>query len=235
VTVAAPQTGVTVTHPLAPGYVFVIDPTEWVVDRQSTGSERFLVRADTADCRINILNTATKQPVPQRLYPKTIGRRNWLISEYTDSTTYSQIDLSLETTGIEDDGCRTYQQIILEDLLTTQEAAGGLVTAPELTSPPRPEVSGFSCQGALPVRLRSGDRAIIAAEYLWLRKDPNPSESTQIRLFPQYAPVQVEILIGPQCVKPAVYWQVRITELSDTAQVFEGWMAESDGTDFLDI
>lgn len=235
ITVAAPQNTITATHAAAPGYVFYIDPEEWTVDNLAAISPRFLVHQDLTDCRIDIVPAQTEE-TPTRLYPQIIGRRSWLVSEYPNRRRYAQLDLGVEMRGFDNEACRAYQQIVLEDVLTTQEAVGGLVVSPLLTPTPRPAISGFTCPGSLPVRLRPGDRALLTAEFLWLRKEPRQLSATEVRLFPQYAPVQIEVTSGPTCFPPYVYWEVRISGFTADSEVFTGWMAESDGADyFLDV
>lgn len=233
--ITIPEGSVTLTHNTAADYVFVIDPTVWTLDRSSGDPNEFLLHKTVTDCRIDIA-PADAPPAPEGYYTKFIGKRNWLVREYDENAYYEQADLTLDLNGYTDETCSSDQETILENLLTSGEYSGGPPATPVPTATKHLPLGDFVCQGALPVRLRVGDNAIITADFLWLRKEPRVSEATEIRLFPQYAPVAIDVVEGPQCEEPNVYWQVQISDLAEGGEVYSGWMAESDGSDYyLDV
>jgi hypothetical protein len=234
-TVVIPTDTITLTQAAAPGYVFIVDPNRWTEDRTTGDPNEFLAHKNLKDCRVDIAPTQGN-PTPLRDYPRQLGTRYWLVSEYTQTAIYQLPDLALNLSGFLDENCFTDQEKILEDVITRSAYFGGPPSTPVPTPTRRPPMANFDCQGALPPRLNVGDNALITAGFLWLRTDPRVAQSTEIRIFQQYAPVTIKITSGPQCVKPYVYWEVEVNDVTGTPQTFTGWMAESDGKEyFLDV
>jgi hypothetical protein len=231
-TVVIPTNTITLTQPAAPGFVFLVDPNLWTEDRTTGDPKQFLAHKDYEDCRVDIASILGN-PTPLRYYPRQLGARYWLVSEYAQNAIYQIPDLALNLTGFLDENCFADQETVLEDVITLSAYRGGPPSTPVPTPTRRPPMTDFDCQGALPPRLSIGDNALVTAGFLWLRTDPRVAQSTEIRIFQQYAPVTIKVTAGPQCVKPYVYWQVEVTDTFGTPQIYTGWMAESDGNEYL--
>lgn len=227
-----PDESVTVTHPAAANYVFPIDPNAWQVDQSAGDDNDFLMHKIVGNCRVDIAPPGEPSELV-RQYTTILGRRNWLVQEYAENAYYSQSDVRLDLTGFDDEDCIDEQQALLEGLLSVSEFDGGPPATQVVEPTFRPPIDNFTCEGGLPPRLRSGDRAVIDAAFLWLRKEPETDETTEIKLYPQYGPVTIIVQGGPVCAESIVYWQVEVTELAGDREVYTGWMAESDGENYL--
>jgi hypothetical protein len=234
-TIAVPEGVEVVQHAAAPGYVFVFDPEEWQVENAEDPATNFLVNQNIRDCTVNIAPEESPGELLQ-YYPRIIGRQGWLVEGYEETTFYIHEDLKLELSTPEDDDCILAQAIILADVLTEDEFNGAPARTPAVQPTERPTPEGFTCEGALPSRLRVGDRVLIVAGTLWLRSEPRVDEETEIRFFQQYTPVEIILTGGPECADESIFWEVSVSELAEGGQTFTGWMAENN-TDlyFLDI
>jgi len=234
--ITLPSGVVSVTNELAPGYVFVLDPEIWLVDESTTDDLLFLLNKEIGDCRVDIAGPPST-PVPDRYFYESMGGRYWVIREYEDNSNYELPEFSLSLSRIDDEDCLPAQEALLAAILAEEEYAGAPTQTAVATPSERPSIGGgFTCTGSLPVRLRVGDRALITAGFLWLRKEPKVEEATEIRIYGQYAPVLIEVVGGPACVEANIFWQVTVTELGEGGEQFSGYMAESDGENYyLDV
>ena len=145
-------------------------------------------------------------------------------------------DLRLELSITEDEDCTAAQETVLEELLTQEEYDGAPVSEAATRPTQRPTEEGFACQGTLPPRLAVGDRVFITAGFLWLRSEARVDESTEVKLYQQYAPIDITVTSGPVCADDFVFWEVTVVEPGEEGETFTGWMAEA-GADlyYLDI
>ena len=81
-----------------------------------------------------------------------------------------------------------------------------------------------------------GDRLVITAGFLWLRDEARVDETTEIKLYQQYAPVEITVTAGPECAEGFVFWEVQLIESGEGGETYTGWMAEAGADEyFLDI
>jgi len=235
-TLIIPGNSITTTHLKVEDYIFIIDPEIWTTQNQSTESFQFLENKKIADCRIEIANPEIENN-PNKIYKTNEFRLQWIVKEYDNYSRFERPDISLDLIGYNVENCGLDQKPIIQTILKYDEYLGGPTITPIPTITERSPLAGFTCPDTLPTRLRVGDYASISTDFLWLRKEPNPENiSAEIRLYPQYAPVTIRIIGGPKCISPFIYWEVEVTESSEEAEIYTGWMAESDGeVYFLDF
>jgi len=231
-TVSVPQGFSTSSHASYPGYVFTFDPEVWMVENTAAGSARFLQHLSIEDCEIGIA-PATAYPDLLQYYPTIVGRRSWLVEGYELRTAYVHKDLRLDLSISEDEDCIPGQEAILVEMLTQDEFQGAPASTPVAAATDRPPLEGFACEGALPTRLRQGDKALISAGFLWLRSDPIVSDATEVRLFQQYAPSDINITGEAVCNEKVIFWPVSATTLGEGGETFTGWMAESSAIEYF--
>lgn len=234
-TITVPEDTESSQHDAAQGYVFVYDPEIWTVEDTSDIANDFLVHTGIGDCTVNIAPDTAPSELLQ-YYPRILGRHGWLVEGYEETDYYIHKDLKLQLSLSEDEDCILDQVDLLANVLTVDEFNGEPARTPAVQPTERPEPEGFTCEDALPSRLRVGDRVYIIAGTLWLRSEPLVDEETEIRFFQQYTPVEITLTGGPECVDESVFWEVSVSELVEGGQTFTGWMAENGGEIyFLDI
>ena len=235
-TIEIPSDMITATHPKIPDYIFVVDPQVWKIQNLSIETFRFLENNVIDNCQINIKDPDNLD-IPIKIYSDKENRLPWIVQQYEDYVIFERPDLSLELVGFEQEDCFPFQKQVLSQTYQMNEYLGAPTITPAPTLTERPPLTGFTCPDTLPTRLRVGDNTKIVAELLWLRKEPNPENtSAEIRLYPQYAPVTIRITGGPKCISPFIYWEVEVIEPGEDAEQYNGWMAESDGENyFLEI
>jgi hypothetical protein len=235
-TIEIPKDMITATHPEIPNYIFVVDPQTWEIQNPSSETFRFIKHKEIANCEIN--NTDPDNlGIPIKIYRDKENRLQWIVQQYEDFLIFEFKDLSLELVGFEQEDCLSAQNQVLNQTYHMDEYLGAPTITPAPTQTERPPLTGFTCPDTLPTRLRVGDNTTIVAEFLWLRKEPNPENtSAEIRLYPKYAPVTIRVIGGPKCISPFIYWEVEVIEPGEDAEEYNGWMAESDGENyFLEI
>ncbi len=212
-----------------PDFVFIFNPKVWW---QDDVDENAILKHNTiANCLIKQV-PPVGPPLPERYYPKEIGSRRWWVSEYKKTALYSYHGQYLELSGYQDADCLAAQEAVLAGLVAAGEFYGGLTATPIPTDTPRPPLAGFTCAGPPPTRLRRGDYVLIVTDSLWLRSAPRPDADTKIKQFQKYAPLQVQVVDGPECTSQYVYWQVEMSEIAEGGQTYSGWMAEGDATEY---
>jgi len=232
-TLIIPGNSITATHPKAVDYLFIIDPEIWAIEDQSNESFQFLENKNIEDCRISITNPEVIDN-PNKIFKSNEFRLQWIIEEYENYSRFERPDLSLDLIGFNIEDCGSDQKPVIQKILKRNEYLGGPTITPIPTITDRPPLSGFTCPDTLTTRLRVGDYATISTDFLWLRKEPNPENiSAEIKLYPQYAPVTIRIIGGPKCISPFIYWEVEIIENGEKAEIYTGWMAESDGENYF--
>jgi len=227
----APAGRIALLHPEAPDYVFIIDPALWQVDQQPGNSLSFLRHTQIQDCRIDIVQPSSPDQ-PGRIYSFILGRRNWLVYDYRVHAYLGQPQMVLDLQNYLDTGCRRDQLAVLAAVLSWDEYNGAPTSTQVYPPTPRPPLAEFTCPGASVPRLRTGDQAIITADALWLRAEPNQDEAKKMTLYPQFAPVTIDVLEGPTCHAEYIYWKVRVTEVKEGGSTITGWLAESHGSDY---
>jgi hypothetical protein len=232
-TLIIPGNSITATHPKAGDYIFIIDPEIWTIQDQSNDSFQFLENKNIEECSISITNPEVINN-PNKIYKSNDYRLQWIIEDYENYSRFKRPDISLDLIGNNIEDCGSVQKSIIQKILKRDEYLGGPTITPIPTITERPPLSGFTCPDTLTTRLRLGDYATISTDFLWLRKEPNPDNiSAEIRLYPQYAPVTIRIIGGPKCISPFIYWEVEIIESGEEAEIYTGWMAESDGENYF--
>jgi len=226
-----PAKQIALLHPEAPGYVFVVDPALWQVDSQPDNPFSFLRHTQIPGCRIDIIQP-NSPPQPGRIYTFILGRRNWLVYDYRQHAYLGQPQMVLDLQDYLDTGCRHDQLALLAAVLSWDEYNGAPTSTQVYQPTPRPPLAKFTCPGAPDPRLRVGDQAIITADALWLRAEPNQDEAKKMVLYPQFAPVTIDVLDGPACTAGYAYWKVRVTEVKEGGAVVTGWLAESHGSEY---
>lgn len=234
-TIAVPEDSLTATHETVQGYVFVFNPEEWTVEDSTDPAVDFMVHTEITGCTVNIAPETAPSELLQ-YYPRILGPQGWLVEGYEETTFYIHKDLKLDLSLSEDEDCILAQVDLLANVLTEDEFNGEPARAPAVQPTERPTPEGFTCEQALPTRLREGDEVYIIAGTLWLRSDPLVDEETEIRFFQQYTAVEIMVTGGPECVDESVFWEVSVSELGEGGETFTGWMAENgDENYFLDI
>ena len=235
-TITLPTGVLTASHPEAPGYIFLINPEIWTVEKLPNDPYKFLNNKEITDCRIDITPPETDDPI-LRLSLEEEGRLQWITRQYETYVSYQRPDLSIDLSNFDIEDCNAAQKEVLRSVLTIDEYMGAPTITPIPAPTDRPPLAGFTCPDTLPTRIRVGDQAVIVAEFLWLRKEPDPENpGAEIRLYPQNGPITIRVVGGPKCISPFIYWEVEVTELGEEGEFFDGWMAESDGEDyFLDV
>ena len=211
-------------------FVFIYNPKLWWQDNVD---ENAIFKHNTIDnCLINQV-PPMGPPMPERYYPKIIGLRRWWVAEYAKTALYSYHSQYLELSGYKDAGCLAAQEAILAGLVAAGEFYGGPTATPIPTATPRPALAGFTCAGPPPARLLKGDYVLIVTDSLWLRSAPRPDADTKIKQFQKFAPLQIQVVDGPECTSQYVYWKVEMNEMAEGGQTFSGWMAEGDATEYF--
>ena len=234
-TVSVSEDMETANHEAAPGYVFVFDPEMWTLGSTTAAAESFLIYNEVEDCTINIA-PGTAPGDLLRYYPQIIDLGSWLVEGYEESDFYVHKDLRLELPISEDDDCILARETVLADVLTQDEFDGAPLSSIAVRPTQRPTPEDFVCEGTQPTRLAVGDRLVITAGFLWLRDEARVDETTEIKLYQQYAPVEITVTAGPECAEGFVFWEVQLIESGEGGETYTGWMAEAGADEyFLDI
>lgn len=225
------------THPDIPDYVFQIDPGRWVKD--PSGKTANLVNKLMAGCRIEAV-PGHGLAAPKRLMWQDFGRFRWEVMDY-GSNAYV---VPVIGRGVSDQGmnflnlagyalpaCQSDQEQVLSNIMTRQEAAGGLAYTLYQSPTPRPALDGFSCPNTPPARLRVGDYVSVITDGVWLRSAPKADDSNKIGKYLRFAPVFIRVINGPVCEK-YVYWQVEVSTFGEASVSTQGWMAEGDPSEY---
>jgi len=239
ITLTPPDGYVFKQHPFSSDipFVFKFDPKVWTFSESNTeaGSpvvDRFSL-LEKPSCTISTVLGHGIGP-SQRLFYQQFGTRNWLVYEWSmDRSMVEYKELFLDLSGTMDPECKSAQQEFLSNIISIEEFHGGPTAIPYLTPTPRSGLSGFDCDRSLPVLLRVNDTAQVVANSIWLRTEPQRDETTQIRQLLQYSSTLIHVDEGPVCVGGYVYWKVTAMEPGEAGLSISGWMAESDGSEYL--
>lgn len=225
------------SHPEIPDYLFQIDPAVW--EKDPSGETADLVHTGMNDCRIQAV-PGHGLSSPESYFWEDLGRFRWEVMDYGAwAYVYPVLGAGLgeskanflELRGYSRRTCRSAQEEVLANLMTTGEAAGQVSYVPFASPTPRAGLEGFSCPNMPPARLRVGDYVSIATNGLWLRSEPRADNSTKVTQYLRNAPVMVRVTGGPVCEK-YVYWQVEVSQFGEGAGSITGWMAEGDMNEY---